>query len=115
MTIIQPRISADPSEDEMSVDDLLAWGDRVHPIAVEAFNGPGTFVPGEHCKFCRGKAKCRARANVNTALEDFASCVPMGRVPADEPKDNASRMAMGLQKALTDSEIGQLLTRGQFW
>lgn len=114
MTIIQPRISADPSEDEMTVDDLLAWGAEIHPLAVEAFNGPGVFVPGEHCKFCRGKAKCRARANINTALEDFAACIPMGRIPADEPKDNITRRAMGLQKALTDDEIGQLLTRGQF-
>ena len=114
MTIIQPRISADPSEDEMTVDDLLAWGTEIHPLAVEAFNGPGVFVPDEHCKFCRGKAKCRARANINTALEDFAACVPMGRVPADEPKDNITRRAMGLQKALTDEEIGQLLMRGQF-
>ena len=36
--------------------------------AQKAFSGLGEFVPGDHCRFCRGKAQCRARAGVNTAL-----------------------------------------------
>ena len=35
-------------------------------IAQKAFSGLGEFVPGDHCRFCRGKAQCRARANTNT-------------------------------------------------
>lgn len=114
MTIIQPRVSSDPSEDEMTVEELLAWGNSIKPIAAEAYYGPGKFVPGEHCRFCRGKAKCRARAEMNAALEDFVACVPAGKVPTDEPKDNPSREMLGLQKALSDAEIGDLLTRGKY-
>jgi hypothetical protein len=65
LTIHQPRLSEEPSTWDISVKDLLAWGQKIKPIAEQAFRGGGEFVPGDHCGFCRGKVKCRARADAN--------------------------------------------------
>ncbi|RAK21113.1 uncharacterized protein DUF2800 [Anoxybacillus vitaminiphilus] len=75
LTIVQPRLDS-ISEWSLSIDELLAWGEEIKPIAQKAFNGEGDFVPGEHCKFCRAKAQCRARADQYTALEDFKLMKP---------------------------------------
>ena len=101
MTIDQPRLDGYTS-DIITVEELRAWGESIKPIAQKAFSGLGEFVPGEHCRFCRGKAQCRARANANTALEDFKDCALPGEQKPDE-----------LARALTDAEIGDLLIRGQ--
>lgn len=101
MTIDQPRLDSYTS-DLITVEELRAWGESIKPIAQKAFSGLGEFVPGEHCRFCRGKAQCRARANVNTALEDFKDCVLPGKPVLDD-----------LAHILTDAEIGDLLIRGQ--
>lgn len=101
MTIDQPRLDSYTS-DIITVEELRAWGESIKPIAQKAFSGLGEFVPGEHCRFCRGKAQCRARANANTALEDFKDCALPGEPAPDE-----------LARALTDAEIGDLLIRGQ--
>jgi hypothetical protein len=52
MGICQPRLSEMASEYELSVADLLAWGESIKPLAKEAFDGPGVFMPGDHCRFC---------------------------------------------------------------
>ena len=75
MVIVQPRLDS-ISEYEMPVNDLLAWGESIKPLAQKAFAGIGEFVPDEHCRFCRAKAVCRARAEQNTALEDFKQQLP---------------------------------------
>lgn len=113
MTIDQPRLDS-YTTDEITVEELRAWGESIKPIAQRAFSGLGEFVPGDHCRFCRGKAQCRARANVNTALEDFKGCVPAG---AWEEKAEAHVAAGGVVNGtppplLTDAEIGDLLERG---
>lgn len=74
MTIFQPRISNGLSSDEITIDDILAWGnDYVKPRALLAFEGKGDFAPSsETCKFCRAKAMCRARAEANLKLFDDA-------------------------------------------
>lgn len=99
MVIEQLRLSDEPSVWETTVSELVKWGESIKPIAEKAFRGLGEFVPGEHCRFCRGKAQCRARADVNTALEEFKNCVPEEKA---QPGDNV----------LTDGEIGDLLIRG---
>ncbi|TCL65872.1 uncharacterized protein DUF2800 [Hydrogenispora ethanolica] len=75
LAIIQPRLDS-ISEFEMSVEELLAWGESIKPIAQMAYKGEGEFCPGEHCRFCRAKAICRARTNTYTALEDFGKALP---------------------------------------
>ncbi len=102
MTIDQPRIQ-EPSSETITVEDLLAWGESIKPAAAKAYMGLGTFCPGEHCRFCRGKAKCKARADQNTALEEFKDCVP----------EKGEKPPLFGQGTLTDEEIGDLLIRGQ--
>ena len=73
MTIVQPRLDS-ISTDEMSVDDLLYWANNTVKVAAEkAWKGEGEFVPGEHCRFCRVRATCRARAqeNMKVACYEF--------------------------------------------
>ena len=60
----------------MSVDELLKWANEVVKQRAElAFKGEGDFVAGEHCRFCKVKATCRARAeeNLKLACLDFQS------------------------------------------
>lgn len=68
MTISQPRLDS-ISTFEMSVDELLDWAETVvKPKAKLAFQGEGDFIAGEHCRFCKVKATCRARADENLKL-----------------------------------------------
>lgn len=108
--IDQPRLGSYDGA-SMTVEELLAWGESIKPKAAAAFMGTGEFAPGEWCRFCRAKAKCRARANQNTALEDFKDCIPLGRsIPVQAEYD-----ATGFKPSncLTDEEIGALLVRAE--
>ena len=101
MTIDQPRIKDEVSSETITVEDLLAWGESIKPIAQKAYAGMGDFNPGEHCRFCRGRARCKARADVNMALEGFKNCVP------------PSKSGNNDRAILTNEEIGDLLIRGK--
>jgi hypothetical protein len=90
MTIVQPRLDS-ISEYEMPIADLLAWGESIKPIAAKAFKGEGDYAPGEHCKFCRAKALCRARSEINLALEEIPYKPPL----------------------ITNEEVGAYLKRAQ--
>lgn len=76
MTIIQPRLDNSISEDSLSIDELLAWGESIKHIAKLAFNGEGEYSPGEQCRFCKAKALCRARADHYLSLEEFHKMKP---------------------------------------
>lgn len=116
MTIDQPRLDS-YTTDTITVEELRAWGESIKPIALKAYSGLGEFVPGEHCRFCRGKAQCRARANINTALEDFKDCVPAGSIQPGEfaPQIHSYITPGGVEvhPLLSDAEIGDLLIRGK--
>lgn len=98
--IVQPRITEDVTEEWLTVDELLAWGEEIKPKATAAFFGAGTFVPGEWCGFCKGRAQCRERAKY------FAAFEPVMRETATRLKD-----AAGVEPALSDAEVGDLLER----
>lgn len=90
MTIIQPRLEH-ISSSELVIEDLLEWAETyVKPRAELAFNGEGDFVPGEHCKFCKAKATCRARAKEQLDLMKYELQSP---------------------ELFTDEELGELLTK----
>ena len=90
MIINQPRLDS-ISENEISVEDLLKWGDEVvKPRAEMAMKGEGEACPGDWCRFCKVKATCRARAE--EALE-------MARYEFEEPK------------LLDEAEIGDVLSK----
>jgi hypothetical protein len=92
MAIIQPRLDDGISSFEMSVTDLLAWGESIKPIAQRAYNGEGEFKSGDWCKFCRAKAQCRARADFNLMLEQYHQAKP---------------------PALSNEEVGEILKRAE--
>lgn len=81
MTIFQPRKS-NVSSWTISKADLLDWAVNVlQPAAELAFKGEGELKAGDHCRFCKVKANCRKRAELNLELAkyDFK--------PADELED----------------------------
>lgn len=63
LTIYQPRLQR-LSTWETTVADLRQWADDVlKPKGAMALAGEGEYSPGEHCRFCKAKNQCRARAN----------------------------------------------------
>lgn len=66
-TIVQPRLDS-ITTDIATVDELLEWVTTVvQPKADLAWAGEGEYAPGDHCRWCKVKATCRARADVNMA------------------------------------------------
>ena len=91
-TIVQPRLDHVSSE-ELTVKELLFWGDEVARPAAEASEKPDAPLhAGEHCRWCPAKAICRERAEANLELAryDFA--------PGD---------------LLTADEIGEILSKAE--
>ncbi|QSX09562.1 DUF2800 domain-containing protein [Alkalibacter rhizosphaerae] len=71
MAIVQPRAD-NFSTWEISVDELLEWAEeQLKPKALLASTGGGEFCAGDHCRFCRAKNQCRARAVKNLELLKF--------------------------------------------
>lgn len=106
MAIIQPRLSEHASEWETTTEELLAWGESIKPKAEEAFRGDGSFVPGEHCRFCRGANLCRARAKYYAGFDEYVG-VPIGAQL--DPATLAERLNSD-DPVLTDADIGEILT-----
>lgn len=67
----QPRLNS-VSEWSQSVDDLVAFGDKVWNAAIDTRQPDAKLVPSEKgCKFCRAKAKCPAlQAQVMDAFDN---------------------------------------------
>ncbi len=70
MSIFQPRIG-NFSTDEISAEELLAFGEEVKVKAKEAEEGKGKFISGEHCVFCPAKQRCKQYAIDLFDLEDL--------------------------------------------
>ena len=73
MHIFQPRLE-NISISEISVDELTEWAEtELKEKAGLAIKGEGKFLPGEHCRFCKARHKCRARAEsfLEMAKYDF--------------------------------------------
>ena len=67
MSIFQPR-NGGLSTHLISVDDLLAWGEEIKPIAELAYAGKGEFQAGEHCRFCKAAAQCKTLSEYNMEI-----------------------------------------------
>ena len=113
MAIVQPRITENVSEESLTVDELLAWGEQIKPIALKAYSGMGEFKTGPWCRFCRGKAQCKARAENYTALEDFKDFLIEGQMGGMEKVGYAVAQSSGEQVpgVLSDADVGEMLTR----
>ena len=71
--IYQPRMS-NFSEWELSVKDLLTWGETVSKPAAEATQDPmAPREAGSHCHWCKARGDCVALADyaIGTAIEAF--------------------------------------------
>lgn len=91
LSIFQPRID-NISCFEISAANLLSWAiEEVEPKAKLAYDGIGDFNAGEHCRFCKAQAQCRAKA------ESIISVFPIKEEPA----------------LLTDDEIGLILAKAK--
>lgn len=96
MIIYQPRLDI-VSEYKMPKLDLQLFGvDYLLPRAELAFKGDGEFVPGEHCRFCKVKAQCRALADHNLSIAKYEFKMPP-LLDAAEIADILGRVD-GLQK-----------------
>jgi hypothetical protein len=60
--ICQPRLDS-VSEEVLSRDALLLWGDLIKPVAEMAWKGEGEYKTGGHCRFCAARAICAKRAS----------------------------------------------------
>lgn len=90
LTIVQPRIN-NISTWEISVAELVDWAiNELKPAAELAFAGKGELKPGDWCKFCSVKNRCKALAEEQLKLAQYEF--------ADA-------------ELLTDDEIAEILTK----
>ena len=115
MAIFQPRLSETASEDAMTVEELLAWGESIKPIAREAYEGPGTFNPGEHCRFCKGKAQCRARAQHFAGFSEYQGADIEGRMTEADmvAREEADCLGSELPPLLSNEDVAKLLVEAE--
>ncbi len=93
LSIVQPRISDGISEWSCTVDELMQFAQLVKERAVLAIKGEGEFKPDpKTCRYCRARARCRARAEKNVELASMTDKNP---------------------KLLTNEELGQYLLKGK--
>lgn len=59
--IVQPMLNA-ITEETMTKQELLDWGESLRPVAQLAYAGEGEFHSGPWCQFCAAKALCYHRA-----------------------------------------------------
>lgn len=92
MTIIQPRLE-NVSVEELLAGELLDWAEyEVRPRATLAMAGAGEFRVGDHCRFCKARKTCRARADYNLEL---------------------TKLEFQDAELLTKEEIGEVLQRAE--
>ncbi len=113
-TIVQPRLDS-ITEEILTREELLAWGEYVKPIAELAYKGEGGFSPGDNCRFCAAKAVCKARAYQSFDL--LAACLDTPDVLPDEAIPGILKVADTCEQWLKDVKayaLSQAL-RGQEW
>lgn len=92
LSIVQPRIN-NLSTWTIEASKLKSWGAKVlKPAAELALKGEGEFKSGEHCRFCKARFTCRARANENLEL---------------------ARLEFKEAPLLTDDEMGEVLRKAE--
>lgn len=98
-TIIQPRLSS-VTEETLTKDELLKWGEAIKPIAEQAWRGEGEFYAGDHCRFCNARGICKARAIESMGI--FVHGFDSPDVLPDEAIPEILRVADTAEKWLKD-------------
>lgn len=76
MIIFQPR-RENISSWTISKAELLAWAENtLRPAAQLAAAGEGEFHSGDHCRFCKARQECRARADEHMVLLKYDFRLP---------------------------------------
>ena len=92
--IVQPRTEDGNSSWSLSWEALEEWGESIRPTAELAWEGRGEFSCGDHCRFCKAKAVCRARAEHILSEAEFSAVPP---------------------ELLSDDELGKILERARLF
>lgn len=76
MCIHQPRLDS-ITEWETTLEHLTHWANsELRPKARLATAGAGEYVPGEHCRFCKVKPRCKALRDHNMSLVKWDAELP---------------------------------------
>lgn len=95
LAIIQPRLPDGISEWGCSLDELLEFREYVKERAKKAVSGNAEYQPSpKACRYCRARAKCRARSEQNVRL---AFSPEMGKLPP----------------LISNEEMGKFLNQGE--
>jgi hypothetical protein len=116
MTIYQPRID-NFSTWEITVSELMEWGaKKLKPLAAMAFEGKGEYVPGQHCRFCKAKAVCKANANMNLELAKYDFTEP-ALLNDEEIADILGRIDAftNWAKAVEEHALNEAVNNGKKW
>ncbi len=90
MSIYQPRLCVAETY-TITKDELLMWAKEVlAPAAILADKGEGEYKAGEHCRFCKVRAVCRKRAELNMELAKYDFAMPVD-LEDDEVEDILGR------------------------
>ena len=92
--IVQPRTDDGNSSWTITRAALDEWGESIKPVAQLAYDGKGDFKCGDHCRFCKAKSTCRARADFMLSEAGFSSLPP---------------------ELLSDDELGKVLERARLF
>lgn len=102
MHIHQPRLNNVTSY-EISIGELLDWGEKVvKPAAKLAFAGEGEFKAGDHCRWCKVKGNCQARADENLKALEYEFQDPA--LISDEDIGTVLHLAQQLKAWASDVE-----------
>jgi hypothetical protein len=116
MTICQPRLE-NISTYETSVEELTSWAEKeLRPKAQLAIKGEGEFLAGEHCRFCRARQTCRARADSNLEIAKYDFKLPALLTDSEitEVLNIADKLSAGASDVY-DYAADKTITQGKVW
>jgi len=116
VTIYQPRLDS-ISTWEIPVQELHNWAEtELKAKAKEAFEGNGEYRPGEHCRFCKAKAVCRANAEMNLEVAQYDFAVP-AILNDQEISDILDRAELFVNwiTSVKDHALDQAVNHGKKW
>ena len=113
-TIVQPNLDSITTE-ELSLQDLLDWGESIREPARKAWEGVQEFAAGDWCRFCPARALCYHRAVAAMTIFQTGLQTP-GAIPDSEiPRIlEVADVAEAWIKDIRDYARSQAL-KGQQW